>query len=275
MPGLWRLMPRDWARCWMRCHCVRDRRALPHRRRGGSGGAGLELRHDRGASRGRHGRELPAAVGRGRSDLAAAAAGAAAGRGGDHAGPDTVQLCADTESVPGTLSSPTSCSGLAVRMGAEAVIHSFCHLEHATVADRAEIGPVRPPAPRLRHRRRRQARQFRRNQEHPARSGGQGESSELSGRCTVGAQANIGAGTITCNYDGFDKHATRIGADAFIGSNTALVAPVSIGKGAIIGAGSVITGDVPDDGLRSRVPARSPGRSRRTAPRHLRRPRRG
>ena len=65
----------------------------------------------------------------------------------------------------------------------------------------------------------------------------------------VGEGANVGAGTITCNYDGFIKHHTDIGAGAFIGSNTALVAPVSIGDRAIVGAGSVVTEDVEDDAL--------------------------
>ena len=65
----------------------------------------------------------------------------------------------------------------------------------------------------------------------------------------MGAAANVGAGTITCNYDGFDKYLTDIGAGAFIGSNTALVAPVKVGDGAIVGAGSVVTRDVPADAL--------------------------
>jgi bifunctional UDP-N-acetylglucosamine pyrophosphorylase/glucosamine-1-phosphate N-acetyltransferase len=65
----------------------------------------------------------------------------------------------------------------------------------------------------------------------------------------VGAQANIGAGTITCNYDGFNKHFTDIGAGAFIGSNSSLVAPVKIGAGALVGAGSTITSDVPEDAI--------------------------
>lgn len=69
------------------------------------------------------------------------------------------------------------------------------------------------------------------------------------GDATVGAKANIGAGSITCNYDGYDKHPTEIGEDAFIGSDTMLVAPVRIGDRAITGAGSVITRDVPDDAL--------------------------
>jgi bifunctional UDP-N-acetylglucosamine pyrophosphorylase/glucosamine-1-phosphate N-acetyltransferase len=69
------------------------------------------------------------------------------------------------------------------------------------------------------------------------------------GNATVGAGANIGAGTITCNYDGTNKHATEIGEGAFIGSNTALVAPVRVGSGAYVGAGSTITKDVPDESL--------------------------
>ena len=69
------------------------------------------------------------------------------------------------------------------------------------------------------------------------------------GDARVGAKSNIGAGTITCNYDGFEKHMTDIGADVFVGSNSALVAPVKIGDGANIAAGSVITHDVPGDAL--------------------------
>jgi len=69
------------------------------------------------------------------------------------------------------------------------------------------------------------------------------------GDTEVGARANIGAGTITCNYDGYGKHRTQIGEEAFIGSNTALVAPIHIGRGAIVGAGSTLAKDVPDDAL--------------------------
>ena len=65
----------------------------------------------------------------------------------------------------------------------------------------------------------------------------------------IGEKANIGAGTITCNYDGVNKHKTSIGAGAFIGSNSSLVAPVNIGAGAVVGAGSVITQDVPENNL--------------------------
>ena len=91
-----------------------------------------------------------------------------------------------------------------------------------------------------------------------------------------GAKANIGAGTITCNYDGFAKHRTEIGAGAFIGSNSALVAPVTIGAGAIVGAGSVMTKDVEADALAvaradaegaCRLGGALPGEGRRKSPR--------
>jgi bifunctional UDP-N-acetylglucosamine pyrophosphorylase/glucosamine-1-phosphate N-acetyltransferase len=87
------------------------------------------------------------------------------------------------------------------------------------------------------------------------------------GDVTVGAGANIGAGTITCNYDGVAKHRSEIGAGAFIGSDTALVAPVRVGAGAVTGAGSVITEDVPDGALalgRARQVVK-PGRGRRVS----------
>jgi bifunctional UDP-N-acetylglucosamine pyrophosphorylase / glucosamine-1-phosphate N-acetyltransferase len=87
------------------------------------------------------------------------------------------------------------------------------------------------------------------------------------GDCGVGAQANIGAGTITCNYDGFNKHRTVIGERAFIGSNAAFVAPVTVGADAVIGAGSVVTSDVPADALGL---ARPPQRTIEGAARRLR-----
>ena len=85
------------------------------------------------------------------------------------------------------------------------------------------------------------------------------------GDAEIGANANIGAGTITCNYDGFYKHRTEIGKGAFVGSNSSLVAPVKIGAGAYIGSGSVITRDVPDDALaieRSQQSTREGGAAR-------------
>jgi bifunctional UDP-N-acetylglucosamine pyrophosphorylase/glucosamine-1-phosphate N-acetyltransferase len=81
------------------------------------------------------------------------------------------------------------------------------------------------------------------------------------GDAEVGAEANIGAGTVTCNFDGKRKHRTVIGEEAFIGSGTMLVAPVRVGRGAVIGAGSVVTHDVPDGALAYGVPARVRGKA--------------
>ncbi|MEX2393465.1 MAG: DapH/DapD/GlmU-related protein, partial [Actinomycetota bacterium] len=89
------------------------------------------------------------------------------------------------------------------------------------------------------------------------------------GDVTIGAGSNIGAGTITCNYDGVSKHATKIGEDVFIGSDTILVAPVRVGRGAYTGAGSVVTSNVPPGELVYGVPAKAkrkaPTKKRKTA----------
>jgi bifunctional UDP-N-acetylglucosamine pyrophosphorylase/glucosamine-1-phosphate N-acetyltransferase len=90
------------------------------------------------------------------------------------------------------------------------------------------------------------------------------------GDATVGSRSNIGAGTITCNYDGYEKHHTEIGEDVFVGSDTMLVAPVTIGDGAVIGAGSVITNDVAEGALaiERNEQKEIPGYAQRRAERH-------
>ena len=105
-------------------------------------------------------------------------------------------------------------------------------------------------APARCSKRKRKGRQFRRGQERRGWAKG-AKANHLSyiGDADVGARANIGAGTITCNYDGYLKYRTVIGEGAFIGSNSALVAPVTIGAGAIVGAGATITHDVAADAL--------------------------
>ena len=103
------------------------------------------------------------------------------------------------------------------------------------------VGPFARLRPGARARRGRAHRQFRRGEGGGDRGRRQGQSPDYIGDARVGAGANIGAGTITCNYDGAAKHRTDIGKGAFIGSNSALVAPVKIGDGAYVGSGSVIT----------------------------------
>ena len=115
---------------------------------------------------------------------------------------------------------------------------------------RRQDRPLRPPPPRRRDRRGRPHRQLRRDQERrSSRKAPRPTTSPTSATPASARGANVGAGTITCNYDGVFKHRTEIGARAFIGSNTALVAPVTVGDGALIAAGSVITADVPAGAL--------------------------
>ncbi len=137
--------------------------------------------------------------------------------------------------------------GVVVESGAQ--ILPFCHLEGCTIKSGARVGPfarIRPGSVIGSH-----ANIGNFVEVKNAHIGEGAKANHLSyiGDATVGSLANIGAGTITCNYDGVHKHKTEIGAGAFIGSNTALVAPVKVGDGAITGAGSVITKDVPDHAL--------------------------
>ena len=163
--------------------------------------------------------------------------------------PETVQLAADTEIAAGAVVEPYVVFGPGVRIGPEAVIRSFSHLERAVVTARAEIGPFARLRPGSEIGEGAKIGNFVETKNTRLAAGAKANHLSYLGDACVGAKANIGAGTITCNYDGFHKYPTRIGAGAFIGSNTALVAPVSVGAEAIVGAGSVVTRDVPEDGL--------------------------
>ena len=137
--------------------------------------------------------------------------------------------------------------GVAVAEGAE--IRPYCHIEGATIGPRAIVGPFARLRPGATIDEDAHIGNFVEIKAARVERGAKINHLAYVGDARVGADANIGAGTITCNYDGFDKYATDIGAGAFIGSNVALVAPVVVGDGAVIGAGSVITGDVPADAL--------------------------
>jgi bifunctional UDP-N-acetylglucosamine pyrophosphorylase/glucosamine-1-phosphate N-acetyltransferase len=163
--------------------------------------------------------------------------------------PDTVWFSVDTRLGRDVVVHPNVVFAPGVTVGDGVEILSFSHLEGAQVADGARIGPFARLRPGTRLGAAARVGNF---VEVKAASVGPGAKlNHLSyvGDADVGAGANVGAGTITCNYDGFAKSRTVIGEKAFIGSNTALVAPVTIGKGAMIGAGSTITRDVPDDAL--------------------------
>ena len=129
------------------------------------------------------------------------------------------------------------------------MIKSFCHLEDATVADGAIIGPYARLRPGAEIGEGAHVGNFVEIKAASIGAGAKANHLSYIGDASVGPGTNIGAGTITCNYDGFSKHRTEIGADAFIGSNTALVAPISIGDGAIVGAGSTVTQSVEADAL--------------------------
>jgi bifunctional UDP-N-acetylglucosamine pyrophosphorylase/glucosamine-1-phosphate N-acetyltransferase len=139
--------------------------------------------------------------------------------------------------------------GPGVRVADCVTIRAFSHIEGANIAANAEIGPYARLRPGAEIGERAKVGNF--VEVKKARLGEGAKANHLSyiGDAEVGANANIGAGTITCNYDGFFKYGTKIGEGAFIGSNSALVAPVSIGNGAIVGAGSVVTRDVAEDAL--------------------------
>ena len=138
-------------------------------------------------------------------------------------------------------------SGVAIADGA--TIKAFSHIEGATIASKAVIGPFARLRPGAIIGEKAKVGNFVEVKKAVLGAGAKANHLSYVGDAEVGENANIGAGTITCNYDGFGKYNTVIGAGAFIGSNTSLVAPVSVGAGAIVGAGSVITKDVEADSL--------------------------
>ena len=139
--------------------------------------------------------------------------------------------------------------GPGVEIADGATIHAFSHIEGARIGAGASIGPFARLRPGTRLGVKTKVGNFVELKNAEVADAAKVNHLSYVGDASVGAKANIGAGTITCNYDGFGKHRTVIGAGAFIGSNTALVAPVTVGDGAIVGAGSVITSDVEPDSL--------------------------
>lgn len=163
--------------------------------------------------------------------------------------PETVWFSYDTVIGRDVVIEPHVFFGPGVSVADGVTIHGFSHLEGATIASGAEIGPYARLRPGAVLEEKSKVGNF--VEVKKARLGKGAKANHLSylGDADIGAGANIGAGTITCNYDGFFKYKTEIGEGAFVGSNSALVAPVKIGKGAIVGAGSTVTADVADDAL--------------------------
>ncbi|MHA6766934.1 bifunctional UDP-N-acetylglucosamine diphosphorylase/glucosamine-1-phosphate N-acetyltransferase GlmU [Sphingobium ummariense] len=163
--------------------------------------------------------------------------------------PETVFFSHDTVLGRDVVVEPHVVFGPGVSVADDVTIHAFSHLEGATVERAAEIGPYARLRPGARIGVKAKVGNFVEIKKAELGEGAKANHLSYIGDASVGAGANIGAGTITCNYDGFFKYRTQIGAGAFIGSNSALVAPVTVGEGAIVGAGSVVTKDVEADAL--------------------------
>lgn len=163
--------------------------------------------------------------------------------------PETVFLSWDTDLAPGVTVEPNVVFAPGVKVESGAVIRAFSHLEGCIVRTGAVVGPYARLRPGADIGEDAHIGNFVEVKKVKLGKGAKANHLAYLGDGTVGAGANIGAGTIFCNYDGFDKHETHVGEGAFIGSNTALVAPVSVGAGAMTGSGSVITRDVAPDAL--------------------------
>ena len=163
--------------------------------------------------------------------------------------PESVWFAYDTKLGRDVTVEPHVVFGPGVEIADGATIHAFSHIEGAIIGAKASIGPFARIRPGTRLADRTKVGNFVELKKATIGEGAKVNHLSYVGDASVGERANIGAGTITCNYDGFGKYRTVIGAGAFIGSNTALVAPVTIGDGAVVGAGSVITQDVEADSL--------------------------
>ncbi|OHV71848.1 bifunctional UDP-N-acetylglucosamine diphosphorylase/glucosamine-1-phosphate N-acetyltransferase GlmU [Ensifer sp. LCM 4579] len=163
--------------------------------------------------------------------------------------PETVFLSWDTELAQDVLVEPNVVFGPGVCVESGAVIYAFSHIEGAHIRAGALVGPFARLRPGADIGPKSKVGNFCEVKKAEIGAGAKVNHLTYIGDAFVGAGSNIGAGTITCNYDGVNKHVTRIGENVFIGSNTALVAPVTIGDGALVGAGSVITEDLPADAV--------------------------
>lgn len=163
--------------------------------------------------------------------------------------PASVYFSADTEIAPDVLIEPNVFFGPGVVVGTGVHIKGFSHIEGAVIGEGAVVGPFARLRPGTNLGEKVKVGNFVEIKKSEIEAGAKVNHLSYIGDAHVGESANIGAGTITCNYDGYHKYRTSIGRDVFVGSNSALVAPVSIGDGAMIAAGSVITEDIEADAL--------------------------
>jgi bifunctional UDP-N-acetylglucosamine pyrophosphorylase / glucosamine-1-phosphate N-acetyltransferase len=163
--------------------------------------------------------------------------------------PETVYLAADTSFGKDVTIEPFVVIGPGVTIADGAVIHSFSHIVQSSIGKKALVGPYARLRPGTSLGDGAKIGNFVEVKAATLEAGVKVNHLSYIGDTHIGANSNIGAGTVTCNYDGFSKHKTTIGEGAFVGTNSSLVAPVKIGNGAYIGSGSVITKDVPDDAM--------------------------
>jgi bifunctional UDP-N-acetylglucosamine pyrophosphorylase / glucosamine-1-phosphate N-acetyltransferase len=163
--------------------------------------------------------------------------------------PQSVVFAHDTQIGQDALIEPNVFFGPGVTVAPHARIRAFSHIEGAAIGPNAEVGPFARLRPGADLAEKAKVGNFCEVKKATIGVGAKVNHLTYIGDAVIGAKANIGAGTITCNYDGFNKWVTEIGAGAFIGSNSALVAPVKIGDGAYVASGSVIVENVPDDAL--------------------------
>ncbi len=163
--------------------------------------------------------------------------------------PQSIYFRTDTRVAPDVIIHPQVVFGAGVTVESKVEIRSFSHIEGAYIKEGAIVGPFARIRPQSNIGRDAHVGNFVEIKNTMLGDGAKANHLSYIGDSEVGAAANIGAGTITCNYDGVKKHKTTIGAKASIGSNSSLVAPVTIGEGAVTGAGSVITQDVPKGAL--------------------------
>ena len=163
--------------------------------------------------------------------------------------PRSVFLCADTKFGHDVVIEPNVVFGKGVVVGDNVEIRSFSHIDGATIEKGATIGPFARLRPETKIGQGSRIGNFVEIKKSDIGQGAKVGHLSYVGDTAIGENSNIGAGTITCNYDGYHKSKTEIGADVFVGSNTALVAPVKIGDSALIAAGSTITKNVPADAL--------------------------
>jgi bifunctional UDP-N-acetylglucosamine pyrophosphorylase / glucosamine-1-phosphate N-acetyltransferase len=191
-----------------------------------------------------------------RAELAAAEAlmqnrlrAAAMAAGVNLIAPETVFFAADTRIGKNSTISPYVVFGPGVEIGERVEVAGFSHIAGARIGDNARIGPFARLRPGTELAEDVHIGNFVEIKNARLEAGVKANHLAYLGDAEIGARSNIGAGTITCNYDGFEKHRTEIGADVFVGTNSSLVAPLKVGDGAMIGAGSTVTEDVPKQAL--------------------------